>query len=672
MGQMNQRDNRRKWVSLPAGITLFVFACFLFSMNTGYAQTNTFPANGYVGIGTTIPGFALTMFGTDWNSSQVSLTTFAGTPTPGGTDNYTPQFRFEKARGTSAASVKVEDEDRIGAFLAAGHDGVKMQRSAVFGFRVDGPTNVGLVPIGFFVQTGDNSANKPERFLISSAGKVVINDLIGSGTRMVTVDASGMLASAPITGGGAAALNDLTDVNTSGAVNGSLIKYNGSSWVVGSDNVNDADASPTNELQTISRSGTTVTLSNGGGSVSIADNDNSASNEIQALSLSGNTLALTGGGSVNLAGYLDNTDAQTLSMNASTGNLSISGGNTVTASPWEFNDVGEVNLIQDTSEVHIGVDWNGWIGDKVWIRALNPMQNPLRVQIAPGITKFWVTKNGGVVIGTSSTTVEDNSLRVVQDATFGSATANSRVEIGNSEGVDRDTLLNINQNSSNASGVHYGVRVSNNPTTPSTSYAYYAERVSGGNGARYGFRNYMTGGTGIRYGFSSSIYADVANTSSVYGLFSYVSSSATSGTSYAGYFTNGTAGNSWSVYGSGNSYFTNVRIASTLAATGYELSVNGQIACEELLIDDSGSWPDYVFADDYELMPLDEFKASIEVNNHLPGMPSAKEVEENGILSGEMHKMTMEKVEELSLYIIELHERVKALERENAELKANK
>jgi hypothetical protein len=79
-----------------------------------------------------------------------------------------------------------------------------------------------------------------------------------------------------------------------------------------------------------------------------------------------------------------------------------------------------------------------------------------------------------------------------------------------------------------------------------------------------------------------------------------------------------------------------------------------------------------VFADDYELMPLDEFKASIEVNNHLPGMPSAKEVEENGILSGEMHKMTMEKVEELSLYIIELHERVKALERENAELKANK
>jgi hypothetical protein len=191
----------------------------------------------------------------------------------------------------------------------------------------------------------------------------------------------------------------------------------------------------------------------------------------------------------------------------------------VTASPWEFNDVGEVNLIQDTSEVHIGVDWNGWIGDKVWIRALNPMQNPLRVQIAPGITKFWVTKNGGVVIGTSSTTVEDNSLRVVQDATFGSATANSRVEIGNSEGVDRDTLLNINQNSSNASGVHYGVRVSNNPTTPSTSYAYYAERVSGGNGARYGFRNYMTGGTGIRYGFSSSIYADVANTSSVYGLF---------------------------------------------------------------------------------------------------------------------------------------------------------
>jgi hypothetical protein len=149
---------------------------FLFLPVRVSAQTNTFPATGYVGIGTTVPGFALTMFGTDWNGSQISLTTFAGSPTPGGTDNYTPQFRFEKARGTASVPTKVVDGDRIGAFLAAGHDGSKMQRSAVFGFRVDGTTSTGVVPIGFFVQTGDASTNKPERFIINSNGWMGLGD----------------------------------------------------------------------------------------------------------------------------------------------------------------------------------------------------------------------------------------------------------------------------------------------------------------------------------------------------------------------------------------------------------------------------------------------------------------------------------------------------------------
>jgi|GEM_PF-2271124 len=80
-----------------------------------------------------------------------------------------------------------------------------------------------------------------------------------------------------------------------------------------------------------SASSTNRTISISGGNsttISVADNDNSSSNEIQTISLSSNTLSLSNsGGSVNLAGYLDNSDSQTLSVSGST--LSISGGNSV-------------------------------------------------------------------------------------------------------------------------------------------------------------------------------------------------------------------------------------------------------------------------------------------------------------------------------------------------------
>jgi hypothetical protein len=199
---MKGKTLRSKQPVLQAFASAFALAFFMVLASGAFAQTNTFPNNGYVGIGTTTPGFALTLFGTEWNSSQISLTTFAGTPTPGGTNNYTPQFRFEKARGTSATPTKVLDGDRIGAFLAAGHDGSKMQRSAVFGFRVDAPTALGDVPIGFFVQTGNSSANKPERFLVKSDGGVVIKDLTGVGNRMVVTNDTGLLSTMALPGAG--------------------------------------------------------------------------------------------------------------------------------------------------------------------------------------------------------------------------------------------------------------------------------------------------------------------------------------------------------------------------------------------------------------------------------------------------------------------------------------
>lgn len=105
-------------------------------------------------------------------------------------------------------------------------------------------------------------------------------------------------------------------------------------------------------------------------------------------------------------------------------------------------------------------------------------------------------------------------------------------------------------------------------------------------------------------------------------------------------------------------------IGSTSAriATGYQLSVDGKIIAEEVKVQLSSSWPDYVFADNYKLMPLDELEKSIRQNRHLPNIPAAVVVEKEGISLGDMNKRLIEKVEELTLYIIELNKKNQQLE----------
>lgn len=119
-----------------------------------------------------------------------------------------------------------------------------------------------------------------------------------------------------------------------------------------------------------------------------------------------------------------------------------------------------------------------------------------------------------------------------------------------------------------------------------------------------------------------------------------------------------------------------VGIGTSTMKTGYKLSVDGKIACEELLVENSTAWPDYVFEEGYELMSLEQLEESIEINNHLPGMPTAVEVEENGISIGKMQRIFLEKLEELTLYTIEQGKQIKeqqkkieALEQENNKLR---
>jgi hypothetical protein len=129
--------------------------------------------------------------------------------------------------------------------------------------------------------------------------------------------------------------------------------------------------------------------------------------------------------------------------------------------------------------------------------------------------------------------------------------------------------------------------------------------------------------------------------------------------------------------GIGTFSFTNMRIFSNsvsciliAAATGnvgigtdnptYKLSVNGNIRSKEVVVETG--WADYVFQKNYKLPSLRDVEKYIEVNKHLPNIPSAAEIEANGLHLGDTQKKMMEKIEELTLYLIEANKRIEKLE----------
>ena len=97
----------------------------------------------------------------------------------------------------------------------------------------------------------------------------------------------------------------------------------------------------------------------------------------------------------------------------------------------------------------------------------------------------------------------------------------------------------------------------------------------------------------------------------------------------------------------------------------YKLDVCGTIRAKEVLVDLNGSCPDYVFEQNYNLMSLTDLKSYIDTNKHLPEIPSAKETEENGINLSEMNMLLLKKVEELTLYILQLEQRINVMETSN-------
>jgi len=113
----------------------------------------------------------------------------------------------------------------------------------------------------------------------------------------------------------------------------------------------------------------------------------------------------------------------------------------------------------------------------------------------------------------------------------------------------------------------------------------------------------------------------------------------------------------------GDTYVSGSLCIGTTNNKDYKLAVKGIIGAEKVILENARDWPDYVFELDYDLMSIGELEEFIAENKHLPNMPNKEEVGKNGQDVGEINRLLLEKIEELTLYIIQQQKEIDELKR---------
>lgn len=191
-----------------------------------------------------------------------------------------------------------------------------------------------------------------------------------------------------------------------------------------------------------------------------------------------------------------------------------------------------------------------------------------------------------------------------------------------------------------------------------------------GSNATAGRFNSSHNGSESTYGVLTT--ASNSGTGNTYGLYSIASNTNPNGVAHA-IRADAYDPEDWAIYSIGNNYFSGEIKIGTFAdpySGDYEVVIDGDLLVEEVRVQNSSNWPDFVFADNYELMPLSELEQLIEKNHHLPDIPSAQKVQEDGVLVGEIQKLLLQKIEELTLYAIEQQKQIDLLNQELTLLKS--
>jgi hypothetical protein len=215
---------------------------------------------------------------------------------------------------------------------------------------------------------------------------------------------------------------------------------------------------------------------------------------------------------------------------------------------------------------------------------------------------------------------------------------------------------NAKYTSNTTNGSMYGVVGSATELTSINNVGVFGE-AKNANGYNNGVTGYVNSLTGV---FNAGVVGQVElNTTAVYnrGIWG-IAPVATN--HYAGYFD-----------GNVDMQSGTVRIGNVTTPTGYKLFVEQGILTEKVkvAVATSPAWADYVFAADYNLKSLSEVEAFIKENKHLPNVPSADELVKEGLDLGKMQATQMEKIEELTLYMIEMKKEINTLKEENQSLK---
>jgi hypothetical protein len=314
--------------------------------------------------------------------------------------------------------------------------------------------------------------------------------------------------------------------------------------------------------------------------------------------------------------------------------------------------------------------------------------------------------------------LRDRGIRIQMNPSSANISEGLYVNMGGSSSENYGVNISI----SGSEGMMHGLKaIANKYAGIGASYGSFIENISTAGSTRYGSYNEVSGTSGSAIFGVSSIVSGNSGFFPSYGLYARVDAGTTTGGSYGLYVVNNNGGHSAFLDGKaqivsgsdasytsngflqlGNSNSTNVVFdnneimardngagsvlhlqanggdlllcdyeqggvgigilnASSIPA-GYLLAVDGKAIFEEVRVELSSAWPDYVFSDQHKRLNLDELHEFIKLNGHLPNIPAANTIESEGLDVGDMQRRMMEKIEELTLYVIEQNERILKLE----------